>query len=57
MSVVFSHRFRAISEFSPFVKSRPYQHSVLWVRELHPIDGIQNPAGVLSILQEPGRFN
>lgn len=56
LSVVFPHRFREISEFSPFlVKSRPYQCSVLWVQRHHPIDGIWNAAGVLSLLQKPVR--
>lgn len=56
LSVVFPHRFRASTEFTPFlVKSRPYQRFVLWVHEHHHTDGIRNPAGVLRILQEPVR--
>lgn len=52
LSVVFPHRFRAISEFTLFlVKSRPYQ----WVHEHRPTDGIWNPAGVLSLPQEAVR--
>lgn len=47
LSVIFPHRLRAVSAFTPFlVKSRPHQCSLLWVHEHHPTDGIRNPAGV-----------